>query len=161
MSSLIVDDTGNSAVVDADSDVRQLQHLVRKLQVQKKLLDQADEKPTTDSENSPYVVDSNCNSDVFQCTPLPRTSVLHHEQQLNSNNSRLISVNSVENVRGAASQSQLTHSPTNGSDELPMNAKVPSDDLSLDSVQLIDVDGKLSGDEESWLASFIGNRMIR
>ena len=160
MSAVIVDDTGNSAIVDSDSEVRKIQDFVRKLQVQNQtLLDQTDNQSVdTDVENSPYVVDANCNTDLFQCTTPPRTGVLR-EQQLNSNNTRhtariaAAADDDVDNLRG--NMSQLGLSSDDDNDALMMNTKVESDSLSLDTVSLIDVDGKLSDDEESWSAILI------
>jgi len=158
MSALIVDDIGSSAIVDTETEVNKLQDLVRKLQVQNQiLLGQSDKQSIgTDVENSPYVVDANCNTDLFQCTTPPRTGVLR-EQQLNSSNARLNAKtaaptdDSVDNVREDVPQ--LDHSSASDSDALLMNTKVHTGNLSLDSVQLVDVDGNLSDDEESWSAS--------
>jgi len=151
MSALIVNDTGNNAIVDSDGDVRKLQDLVRKLQVQNQMLLGETENQSADakSENSTCVVDANCNTDIFQCSIPPRTGVLR-EQQLNSNNTRLMSRtdpeanDDVDSVRAAVSQ--LSHSLADDS----RNTKEQSENSCLDSVQLIDVDGKLSDDEESW-----------
>ena len=151
MSALIVNDTGNNAIVDSDGDVRKLQDLVRKLQVQNQMLLGETENQSADakSENSTCVVDANCNTDIFQCSIPPRTGVLR-EQQMNSNNTRLMSRtdpeanDDVDSVRAAVSQ--LSHSLADDS----RNTKEQSQNSCLDSVQLIDVDGKLSDDEESW-----------
>ena len=156
MSALIIDDTGNSAIVDTDSEVKKLQDLVRKLQVQNQILSGQGENQPADTvvDNSPYVVDANCNTDLFQCKTPPRTSVLR-EQQLNSNNTRLTTRITAaaddggDSVHGAVSQ--LGHN-SDDSYVLPENAKLHAENLSLDTVELVDVDGKLSDEEESWSA---------
>jgi len=156
MSALIVDDTGNSTIVDSGSEVRKLQDLVRKLQVQNQTLLGQTENQSADAniENSSYVVDANCNTDLFQCSMPSRTSVLR-EQQLNSNNTRLTcrtdteANDDVDNVHGAVSQ--WSHSLADDTS----NTKVHSENSCLDSVQLIDVDGKLSDDEDSWSATLM------
>ena len=158
MSALIVDDIGNSAIVDTDSEVNKLQDLVRKLQAQNQMLQSEKQSIGTDVENSPYVVDANCNTDLFQYTTPPRTGVLR-EQQLNSSNTRLNAWiaaptdDNVDNVRGDVPQ--LDHSSAKDSDALLMNTEVHMENLSLDAVQLIDVDCNLSDDEESWSASIL------
>ena len=160
MSALIVDDTVNGAIVEPNSEVTKLQDLVRKLQVQNQtlLVHTENQSIDTDVENSSYVVDANCNTDLFQCTTPPRTGVLR-EQQLNSNNTRhtartATATEDVDSHRAAA-VAQSSHSSADDSDDVPMDTKVPAENLSLDSVHLIDVDGKLSDDEESWSAILI------
>ena len=153
MSALLVDDTGNSAIVDSNSEVQKLQDLVRKLQVQNHMLLDHTENQSADAniENSTYVIDANCNTDLFHSSMPSRNSVLR-EQQLNSNNTRLASwtdtdteANDDDSVRGAVSR--CTDSFT---DDTKNTTEVHSDNSCLDSIQLIDVDGKLSDDEESW-----------
>ena len=165
MSALIIDDKGSSVVVESDSEVKKLQDLVRKLQVQNQMLLGHGENQSAGSDavdNSPYVVDANCNTDLFQCktSPALRTSSVLREQQLNSNNSRLLTTRSTDDgadsVHGA-----VDHSSTDG-DALQTNAKVH---LSLDTVQLVDVDGKLAEEEGSWsviLVMFVdsGNHIV-
>lgn len=147
MSALIVGDTGNSGVVDADTEVHKLQDLVRKLQVQSQILEK--QSTDTDAENSPYVVDANCNTDIFQCATPPRGGVLR-EQQLNSNNTR----------HPARTNAATDDNIDNARETMPQQGRNFADDsdtenLSLDTVPIIDVDGNLSDDEESWSAILI------
>jgi len=157
MSALIIDDKGSGALVDsADSEVKKLQDLVRKLQVQNQMLLGQSENQSGDSDvdNSAFVVDANCNTDLFQRkTPPPaRTSGVLREQQLNTSNSSLLTSirttdNVADSVHGAVSPMDQSSAD---SDVLPTNAEVLTENLSLDTVQLVDVDGKLSDEEESW-----------
>jgi len=140
----LIDDT--PIVLDAESEVRKLQELVKKLQQENNILLKRHESSnglcadlSADLENlmTPNV-DANCNnsveSDVVYCNGItPGKSGILREQQLNSTNSRLSG--------GKSGDGDTRDAPIKSSDV---------EKTSLETVGLIDIDEVSLDDEDSW-----------
>jgi hypothetical protein len=179
MSTTVIEDSSLSDILDSESEVRKLQELVKKLQLQNQLLLHRQSQTSDDGDvenfknelqqhcdnvdanfNTSNDCDTNGGSGGGQCAKLTAgnhcsSNGILREQQLNTTNCRLSSKVTTEDCRSDAvgrtqrGQSDEAREPCKAN-KATVTAPA-AEKNTLDVVNLIDVDGISLDEEDSWL----------